>query len=335
MRAQGKLAGIAVGMSGAMACAVAMALAPSDAAAAACAKSILKCGCSINSPGTYILQGVNPMNSTGTCIDIAASNVLLNSGGPAIKGPGPATVTIGVYVEPSANKVFLDSIEIENFGTGVRVDGPNASTFLVTTIGNNRGTVVNGANAFLFAESSSADNVGIQVNATATDFVMVAGNAGGDTDAGIKLNGVNGAFFEDTAAENNGTFGIWLLSASNNHFDGFQAENNGLAGVYLGCNPTGPDGKACPSGVASSNGNSFVGSLYGSKNSIVSNTALQHFGIAVSLGNLHNHFSTITGTGNGSDDALDENPDCGSNRWTADSFTTTNPPSDIGFFCLN
>ena len=73
-------------------------------------------------------------------------------------------------------------------------------------------------------------------------------------------------------------------SASNNDIDGFVSESNGVAGVYLGCN-AGLMGTACPSGVASSNGNTLIGLVYGSKNSVVSNTGTplnQRFGMAAS-----------------------------------------------------
>ena len=83
-------------------------LAPTDAAAATCALSILNCGCTINAPGNYTLSGASPMNSTGTCINITASNVTLSSSGIVIKGPGSVPGTIGVYIAPTANKVILE-----------------------------------------------------------------------------------------------------------------------------------------------------------------------------------------------------------------------------------
>jgi len=317
-----------------------MAATPSEAGAAACALSIPTCGCTISSPGSYTLTGASPMNSTGTCIDIAASNVtLLGNGTIVLQGPGSTTPTFGVLVEPTANKVTLANIIAEKFGQGVHVDGPNASLYTVITALNHRGVVVNGANAYLLVVESELDNVvGIQINASATGFsgaVLVGVEA---TGAGIKLNGVSGAFIDEAEAEGNGTFGIWLQSASNNSIDGFIAESNGVAGVYLGCNAAGPNGTACPAGVPSSNGNSFFGSVYGGKNSLVNNTGSplnQLFGIAVGLGNLHNHFLTTTGNGNANDDALDENPKCGSNRWFSDSFATSSPAKNTTIFCLN
>ena len=326
-----------MGVAAAFAAMVALALTPSGATAAACALSIPTCGCTISLAGTYTLTGASPMNSSGTCIDIAASGVTLNGAGIAIKGPGPATATFGVLIEPTANKAILEDIEIEDFGHGVQVDGPNFSTLEVITAFNNKGTFVNGANAYLLVEESELDNlVGIQVNSSATNFMMVAGVAIEDTGVGIWLNGVSGAFIDEAEAEGNGTLGIWLKGASNNAIDGFISESNGIAGVYLGSNPLGPNGTTCTPG-ACSNGNSLIGSIYGGKSSIVSNMGTpqnQRYGVAVDLGNLHNHFLDITGTGNVLEDASDGNG-CGNNRWFDDTFTKSSPPKNTSFFCLN
>jgi hypothetical protein len=181
--------------------------------------------------------------------------------------------------------------------------------------------------------------VGVQINATASGLVagiLGAINSGG---VGIEFDGVSGAFIDEAVGNGAATFGIWLKSASHNAISGFEAENNGVAGVYLGCNAAGPNGTACPAGVPSSDGNSLTGTIYGtSTNSLVSNTGTpfnQRFGIAVGLNNLHNHFLVITGAGNVVDDALDENPSCGSNRWAFNTFTSTSPAKNTTFFCLN
>jgi hypothetical protein len=312
---------------------------PSRADAVTCALSITSCGCTISLSGDYTLSGTSPMNSAGTCINITASNVTLDGAGIVMKGPGSTSPTFGVHIESTANKVFLEELAVEGFGQGIRIDGLNAITYDVVTALNNKGVVVNGANAYLITAISEEDNLaGIQVNSTATG--LVAGVLAGvdDIGVGIEFNGVNGAFINEAEGEGDGTFGIWLKSASHNAISGFQAESNGVAGVYLGCNAAGPNGTPCPAGVPSSDYNSLMGSVYASKNSLVSNTTSplnQRFGIAVGLGNLHNQFLEVTGTGNVDDDALDENPNCASNRWAFDSFTTSSPAKGTTFFCLN
>ena len=72
---------LSIGMAAAFATMLTLALTPSGASAAACALSIPTCGCTINFPGSYTLTGSDLMNSTGTCVDITASNVSLVGSG--------------------------------------------------------------------------------------------------------------------------------------------------------------------------------------------------------------------------------------------------------------
>jgi hypothetical protein len=233
----------------------------------------------------------------------------------------------------------VEGITAGKFGQGIRVDGPNASLTFDTTGFNQKGIVLNGANAFLANVISQQDiGVGIQINATATGVLAWNLNASDAGGAGIELNGASGALLDQAIGDGNGTFGIWLRSASDNYIDGFEAQSNGVAGVYLGCNAAGPNGTGCPPGVPSSNNNGLIGSSYGSRNSVVSNAGSPHnqnYGIAVGLGNSHNRFSLITGSANSKDDALDENPNCGSNRWYSDTFTSSNPSEGSSPLCID
>jgi hypothetical protein len=126
-------------------------------------------------------------------------------------------------------------------------------------------------------------------------------------------------------------FGIWLKNASDNLISGFESEDNGIAGVYLGCNAAGPNGKACP---ISSNGNTLGGWSPGDNDASYKGGLLlqQSYGIAIGRGSLQNHFLFITGTGNIVDDALDENPNCGTNQWIYNVFTTANPTLILSSF---
>ena len=314
------------GITAIVATMLALALAPTGAVAGPCPPAILKCGCTIGSPGTYTLSGPNPMllNPTisKTCIDITASRVTL-TGGPTLKGPGSATATVGVHIGLYANRVTLQSVEATNFGQGIFIEGPHTTVRNAVTSFNNEGTVVDGANALLIEQSSNRDGIaGIEVNAKAKDFVMMSGTANQATGAGIVLHGVSGAVLSSVVAKDNVTYGIWLRRASNNLISAFDTEDNGTAGVYLGCNPAGPNGQLCP---ISSNGNTLVGAT---SYSVVSNMGIllqQSYGIAVGKGNQNNHIFYITGMGNIVDDAFDENPNCGTNRWLSDTFTTASP----------
>ena len=321
---------------------LALAMAPSGAAAAACPLMIVKCGCMISSSGNYMLNGPNPMllkSTEGTvCVHITADDVTL-TGGSTLKGPGSKTDTVGVHVDIFAHRVTLQSVEVTGFGRGILIDGPNATVQEAVTSLNNRGTVVNGTHALLVKHSSQQDGAaGVQVNDTAKNFGMMSGTASDASGTGIVLNGASGAFLNSIVANENSSFGIWLKNATNNLITGFETEDNGTAGVYLGCNADGPNGKSsCATG---SNGNTLVGPVFESSPSIVSSTGnlllpQQSYGIAVGLGNLDNHFLVITGMGNVVDDALDENPNCGTNRWLVNDLKTSSPAKTTTYTCLN
>jgi hypothetical protein len=59
----------------------------------------------------------------------------------------------------------------------------------------------------------------------------------------------------------------------------------------------------------------------------------QAYGVAIALGNVGNRIVGIEGSGNGNGsfgvDAIDGNPNCSTNLWTANQFTTVNPSSCI------
>jgi hypothetical protein len=280
-------------------------------------------------------------SGAGTCVHITASDVTLSGVGILIQGPGAKTATIGVDIDLFANNVTLQSVEAMNFGEGIHIDGPNATVRESATSSNNRGTVVNGVHALLIDQSSQRDGAaGIQVNASAKNFGMMSGTANAATGAGIELNGVSGAFLSSTVTDDDGTFGIWLKNASNNLISAFESEDNGIAGVYLGCNAAGPNGKS--SCALGSNSNTLTGDAlpFPGTYSVVSDTGnilqlQQSYGIAVGRGNLRNHILNIMGTGNVVDDALDENPNCGNNRWTLNNFTKSSPAKNTSFTCIN
>jgi hypothetical protein len=102
---------VSTGMAAAFATMLALALAPSEAAAGTCTLAIPTCGCTISSPGNYVLTGASPMHSTGTCVDITASKVTL-AGGAVIQGPGPTTATVGIHIEPPLTKLFWRGLRL-------------------------------------------------------------------------------------------------------------------------------------------------------------------------------------------------------------------------------
>jgi hypothetical protein len=340
MKGSGQKA-LSKGMVAGFATLLPLVLAPTEAAAAACATKFLQC-CTISAPGSYTMGGfLKAPANTQTCIDITASNVILdvNTDGGRVEGPGADTATVGIHIEASAKRVSLFNIETDYFGQGIRIDGPNATLDFVSAEINQMGIVVNGANA-LIAESyvtgnGSGDGVGIQINKTATHFAILESGVVDYNGVGIELNGVSEGVLDGSSTYYNGTFGIWLNGASNNVITNFKSDNNGIAGVYLGCSPAGPDGDAsCPSN-ASSNSNFVLGDELGDSTVESAGYPLQSYGVAVELGSLLDDVLAVTGDGNLVDDALDQNPTCGSNRWLGNTFTISNPVQNTTDYCIN
>jgi hypothetical protein len=331
--------GLGTAMAAAFATLLPLVLAPTGAAAAGCAKNFFNC-CTINASGTYTVIHPPKVDGTQTCIDITASNVTLsgpNGSSQLLTGPGTDTSTVGIDIEASAHHVLVFNLDIDNFGQGIRIDGPNATINNVNGDNNQSGIVVNGANAVIAHSFVRGSEVGIQIYKTAAHLVMLA-NEFLSNGVGIALNGVSEAVLDGSSLYNSGTFGIWLNGASNNVITNFQAWDNGIAGVYLGCNPAGPDGNAsCPS-KASSDNNFVLGDSNYSPGSTVSSPSdgpPQNYGVAVGLGNLLDDVVGITGDGNLIDDALDENPSCGSNRWLGNTFTMSSPAPNTTDYCIN
>jgi hypothetical protein len=70
--------------------------------------------------------------------------------------------------------------------------------------------------------------------------------------------------------------------------------------------------------------------------SVINNSNFsQSYGIAVEPDSVNNDFLTIYGDGNLVDDALDENPNCGTNRWFGNTFTTSSPAQNTTDYCIN
>ena len=79
-----------------------------SAATTACGTSISACGCTITKAGTYTVTA-SLSASGGDCIDIKASNVILNVQKKGITGPGSGTSTgAGIHVLKSSSRAFIE-----------------------------------------------------------------------------------------------------------------------------------------------------------------------------------------------------------------------------------
>ena len=152
--------------------------------------------------------------------------------------------------------------------------------------------------------------------------------------------GVSGAAMYEILASGNSTFGIWLDGAANNTITGMTLADNTIAGIYLGCNAAGPIGVTCPSGAPTSTGNVIQRDLFGASggaaNVSPSSSLKQRYGVAIDTGNLRNRILEVTGTGNGTFDAYDTNPGCGTNLWDGTFANVSPTPVSSGNpFCID
>jgi hypothetical protein len=97
----------------------------------ACATSIAACGCTITKTGTYTitadLSSTQGVTSAGDCIAIKASNVILNTKGHAITGPGSGTSTgAGIDVLKISSGAFIEAnSNLDDWKYGLEVQGKN------------------------------------------------------------------------------------------------------------------------------------------------------------------------------------------------------------------
>jgi hypothetical protein len=319
--------------------------APKGAYAAACSTTITACGCTITAglgaltPYT-IANDLSFVPISGSCIEIAASNVVLAGGAHTVTGPGSATATIGFHIDAGTKSVLLSSINVTGFGVGFKLDGKLSTLSSTSASTNGRGIVINGPVALLATVITTGNlQTGVLVNSTANGATLDRVTATNNTGAGIKLLGVTGANVIDSIATGNSTFGIWLNGASNNTIEFFTATDNAIAGAYLGCHAAGPTGAPCSPGTLPANANTLTGDIVGGTFSDVSATspAKQRFGVAIDAGNLRNRVLNVKGTGNGTFDAIDVNTNCASNMWVGTtSFGTKSPSASPSgnFFCM-
>ena len=191
-----------------------------SAATTTCGTSISACGCTITTSGTYTLtadlSSTQGLTATGDCIDIKASNVILNTDEFSITGPGSGTSTgAGIDVLKGASGAFIgsgglfvDGSSLEDWKYGLQVQGKN--------------TISNGG--------------------TYNDNVM-----------GVFLDGATGATISNLKAEDNTVYGVWVRGGKDNQINDADTEDN-TTGLYIGCHDDDTRGTTCK-GVKPSSGN--------------------------------------------------------------------------------
>ena len=208
-----------------------------------------------------------------------------------LTGPGGSGVTAaGVRILRKATglQLLIKRSTVSGFGVGV-ADAASGISIEGGIFSNNAGDGILVSNA----RDVVIDNVTSQDN-------------GG---SGIELSGVDGSTVEgQTAMSANVGYGLWLRSSSNNQTYTVQAVNDDLTGFYLGCSAKAPSDKRCPPGSFPSNDNNIVAAFVAANGDA---------GIEIDLGDSNNLVSASYGQDDPGGDAVDGNPNCDDNTWTA------------------
>jgi len=319
--------------------------------------------CKITSSGVYQLHGnVNVNIASGDCISVQAANVVLIANDHNLANTNAMPAGVGIHVHSNASRFSMDADstfsgtdgQVKWFLTGIQNDASNVLIADVDCESNGTGIVNNGARAsYLLLDASGSSGNGF-VNNSAAGLKMTSVAADGNGGNGLVLINTSGALFADfSEADGNGSTGVKVIGgggntmvtidASGNGADGiwfkhsvantvvdFTANGNGKTGIYIGCSASGnPDGTSC--GVSPSRGNSLqVGVGFQAVPPTTTADKNTFAGIGIDSGNGGNQVFGIEASGNGTDDAIDKNANCGSNFWSMNSFAKPNPACTNG-----
>ena len=259
--------------------------------------SIVDCT-TITKAGNYEIDATLTAGKPGDCLVIKAANVTVNLNGQAINGSGGAGA--GVHVLSSANYTYIEGrgSTIGGFAEGLEIDGSNivAENF----------TATDNADAGVLLQKAK--------NSRISNFTSIS-----NVNDGVRVySGTTNGVADFNVLQNN-RYGLWLESTTRTLVYDFTAENNTLAGVYIGCFADGPHANKCskPSMQSTSN------AVYNGK-SLKASDGSQQIGVAIDLGDLSNRVADLTSQFNAQFDAVDENPQCGTNTWMVITYGTSN-----------
>ncbi len=298
---------------------------------AACPVMINACGCVITHTDTYVV--VNDLNATQSnqnCIEVAASNSILNLKGARVYGKNDGT-GIGILIRKGADHVIVEG---GDESTNTPAQNPAGDPADVLSSGQ--------------AEVSQW-KIGIEDDGDSAIIALFRGVGGlpllphpsaGNTAIGILLKGVKDSFVGDLTADFNGQFGIMLKQSHDITLANFSADHNGDTGLKLDSsdgNSIGPAGAASNdkrgmwlqsssrNTIHDSNGNSFNGDTGillagGSSENRITNAGAPRndmAGIVITLGSMGNTVTVTHNEDNGAalSDMIDRNPDCDHNVW--------------------
>ncbi|MGH7913923.1 MAG: right-handed parallel beta-helix repeat-containing protein [Candidatus Binataceae bacterium] len=304
-----------------------------------CANPITACPCAIRSAGDYTISGPGLIAAPpGDCIHVNVPGVTLDLESTTISSSSSSVPSVGVHVLVNAVGAIVRGAlnapaTVTGFTTGIEVDARSVTLENLVAQGDGTGIQINGGAAYGSALAvHDSLHTGILIKGPAPgpylSGVSVDGTLGF---AGIELNRVHGAFLTNLTVTESATYGVWLRASSRNVIANFSVSRNTTAGIYLGCFRSGGLlGKACTTEPPTppSNGN-ILTSVGDPSSADGPSQPEQAYGVAIAVGNVGNRIVGIEGSGNGNDsfgaDAVDGNPNCATNLWTANQFAVASP----------
>jgi parallel beta-helix repeat protein len=304
-----------------------------------CANPVVACPCAIRSAGDYTIAGPGLIaNPPGDCIHVNVPGVILDLASTTISSSPSSTTDVGVHVLAAATGAVLrgtlnSPATVTGFTIGIETDAPSVTLENLVAQANSLGIQINGGSAYGSALAvHDSSRTGILINGPAPGPYLTGVSVDSTLGfAGIELNGVHGAFLTNLTVTGSATYGVWLLASSRNVIANFNVSRNTNAGIYLGCFRSGGLlGKACtivPQPLPS-NGN-ILTSVGDPSSADGPSQPDQAYGVVIAAGNVGNRIVGIEGSGNGNGsfgfDALDGNPGCSTNLWTANQFAVASP----------
>jgi hypothetical protein len=252
----------------------------------------------ISVSGSYRASGTLTANS-GDCLILAANNISLDLANAQLSGSG--TARHAILLEPTATGSSVQRGEIVGTWHTAVLDEASDSVIFNTDF------------------SDANLTVGITVAGQAKQLVRNVVISDNDISKAPSSFGIHLSLADNCIIENNdvsdgaGIYSIWLDGSSNTTLIDNDESSSPNVGVYIGCNHSPASfGQTC---LPVSSGNTLLGE---------DASSAKNDGIVIDLGDSGNRVFASFGS-----IMLDENPDCDSNVWLGNSFTSASPSNCI------
>jgi hypothetical protein len=208
-----------------------------NAATSTCSSEISSCGCTIRKQGVYTvttdLNVTTGLTPDGACLELQATDIVLNLNNHAITGSGQSSLTIGIDVQPASNNDTIlggdSQAVVQSWDIGVRLQANGGTIARVAANNCNLASfeLDHASRNLLTGWVASAEAIGVWIKSGHNNFVT-NGAASSTGYAGIVLGCAEG--YErycdagqavantllNNEADWNGRYGVALSARSSN-----------------------------------------------------------------------------------------------------------------------